>query len=59
MNDDSPTAGFIRRFEIIVVLAVQLLLVAGITIATLVLFVLFFDAVRANVTHIESVPGYR
>ncbi len=56
MNDDSPTAGFIRRFEIIVVLAVQLLLVAGLTIAILVLFVLFFDAVRANVTHVESVP---
>jgi uncharacterized membrane protein (DUF373 family) len=56
MNDDSPTAWFIRRFEIIVVLAVQLLLVAGLTIATVELFVLFFDAVKANITHIESVP---
>jgi uncharacterized membrane protein (DUF373 family) len=57
MNDSAPTARLIRRFEVITVLAVQLLLVLAVAAATLVIFVLFFHGLRANLAAIESVEA--
>lgn len=55
MTDSSPTTRLIRRFEVVIVLAVQLLLVVAVAAATAVIYGLFIHGVRANLTSIESV----
>lgn len=55
MNDSRPTAKIIRRFEVFTVVAVELLLVAAIAVATLVIFAMFIHGLRVNLTTIESV----
>ena len=55
MTDSSPTTKFIRRFEVVTVIAVQLLLVVAIATATAVIYGLFINGVRINLTAIESV----
>jgi uncharacterized membrane protein (DUF373 family) len=55
MKDSSPTATLIRRFEVVTVVAVELLLVVAVATAIVVLYWLFIHGIRANLTSIESV----
>jgi len=55
MTDTSPNARIMRTFEVVVVLAVELLLAVAVAIAIMILYVLFFNGLRANLTAFESV----
>jgi uncharacterized membrane protein (DUF373 family) len=45
----------VRWFELIIVSAVQVLLAAGVAVATVMLYVLFIESIRARVTAVNSV----
>ena len=54
MNAESRTDRLLQRFDLVIVRALQLLLVILIVIATITLFVLFFQGLRSNIGEIGS-----
>ena len=55
MSKAFPGEGIVQRFELIAVMAVQLLLVVAVAAAIAVLYVLFVNGVRNNLVAISSV----
>jgi uncharacterized membrane protein (DUF373 family) len=55
VTDSAPMAKLSRRFEVAVVVAVELLLVIAVAVAVVLLYIMFVHGVRANLTAIESV----
>jgi hypothetical protein len=55
MKDASPAGTIIRRFEVLTVVTVELLLVAAVFAATVLLYAMFIHGVRVTLTTIESV----
>jgi len=54
VNAESRTDRLLQRFDLVIVRALQLLLVILIVIATIMLFVLFFQGIRSNIGEIGS-----
>jgi hypothetical protein len=55
MSDIYPGEKIVKKFEFAAVIAVGLLLLLSVTIAIFVLYVLFIDRLRMNLTAIHSV----
>lgn len=59
MSPESRYGGILRRFEFVTVVALQVLLVLLIAIATIFLYLLFVKNLRENVAQIETVDILR
>jgi uncharacterized membrane protein (DUF373 family) len=55
MNNTYPGEKVVKNFKFVVVIAVALLLIMAVIIAIYILYVLFINGLRANVTAIHSV----
>jgi uncharacterized membrane protein (DUF373 family) len=55
MSDTYPGEKIVKKFEFAAVIAVELLLLLSVTIAIFVLYVLFINGLRTNLTAIHSV----
>ena len=55
MNDHYPGEKLVKKFEVVAVVAVQILLVIAVAIAIVVLYVLFFQGVRTNLGAINTI----
>jgi uncharacterized membrane protein (DUF373 family) len=55
MSDTYPGEKIVKKFEVAAVIAVELLLLVSITIAIFILYVLFINGLRTNLTGIQSV----